>query len=115
MSASHEIDPRIERTRSKALAAAIQVVGERGFSAASIEAIADQSGVARSTIYRHWPDRTSLLLEAVRDLLGQAVHFTSTDLRSDLISIASALSASLATNPIGAIVASLIFEARSDP
>jgi AcrR family transcriptional regulator len=115
VTATNEIDPRIERTRSKVLAATIEVVGERGFSAASIEAIADQSGVARSTIYRHWPNRTGLLLEAVRDLLAQAVHVTLADLRSDLISILTALSASLTTEPIGTIVASLVFEARHDP
>ena len=115
MSGKQESDPRIERTRSKVLGAAIEVVGERGFSAASIEAIAEQSGVARSTIYRHWSNRTDLLLEAARARLGEVVQFTSSDLRSDLISIATSLSASLTTEPIGTIVASLVFEARRDP
>lgn len=114
MATSTNDDPRIERTRTVVLASAVEVIGERGFSGASIDAISKRSGVARSTIYRHWPSREDLLLEAVRVLLGRSESFEPTELRTDLISIARFLSTSLATEPTGTIVASLIAEARRD-
>lgn len=114
MGANDQHDPRIERTRSVVLASAVEVIRERGFSAATIEAVSKHSGVARSTIYRHWSNRNDLLLDATRTLLGHVESLEPTDLRSDLVSIASFLSASLASEPMGTIVASLIAEARRD-
>ena len=114
MATSTNDDPRIERTRTVVLASTVEVICERGFSGASIDAISKRSGVARSTIYRHWPSREDLLLEAVRVLLGRSESFEPTELRKDLISIATFLSTSLATEPTGTIVASLIAEARRD-
>ncbi|MEX1280276.1 MAG: helix-turn-helix domain-containing protein, partial [Acidimicrobiia bacterium] len=80
-------DPRIERTRRVVLGAAVEVVAERGFSGATIDAIAQRSGVARSTIYRHWPDRGDLLLEAVSDRVGPVEASVTGDLREDLIGL----------------------------
>jgi AcrR family transcriptional regulator len=40
-------------------------VAARGVSQLTIEEIAAQSGVAKTTIYRNWPDRTMLILDAV--------------------------------------------------
>lgn len=58
------VDPRIERTRAVVVDAAAELLAEEGFERITIDGIAEQCGVARSTIYRHWPDRA--------DLLGQA-------------------------------------------
>lgn len=58
------VDPRIERTRAVVVDAAAELLAEEGFERITIDGIAEHSGVARSTIYRHWPDRA--------DLLGQA-------------------------------------------
>lgn len=114
MQPSTNVDPRIERTRAVVLAAAVEVISDLGFSGATIDAISRRSGVARSTIYRHWSTRSDLLLDAVRALLDRVDLLESTELRSDLISIATFLSKSLTTEPTGTIVASLIAEARRD-
>jgi AcrR family transcriptional regulator len=58
------VDPRIERTRGLVVDAAAELLAQEGFERITIDGIAEHSGVARSTIYRHWPDRA--------DLLGQA-------------------------------------------
>lgn len=57
-------DPRIERTRRVVVAAAAELAAEGGFARTTIDAVAERSGVARSTIYRHWPDRADLFAEA---------------------------------------------------
>ncbi len=64
MSSEIELDPRIARTRERVLAATGRLLVERGFERITIEAIADQTGIARSTIYRNWPDRAELYIEA---------------------------------------------------
>lgn len=107
-------DPRIERTRSLVLGAAAELLGECGFDAITIEAIADRSGVARSTIYRHWEDRLQLLVEAVRSQ-GLAVEPPDTGtLRSDLVTALGVLAAALSDPRIGALIGSLLAEARRD-
>ncbi len=55
------LDPRVERTRAVVHDAAVALFAEVGIDGFTIEALAERSGVARSTIYRHWPDRAELL------------------------------------------------------
>lgn len=57
-------DPRIERTRAKALSAAYDLLAEHGYGQVTVEMVSERSGVARSTIYRHWPSSDALMREA---------------------------------------------------
>lgn len=58
------VDPRVERTRAVVHDAAACLLASEGLDGFTMEALAERSGVARSTIYRHWPDRSDLLAEA---------------------------------------------------
>ncbi|MDH3299160.1 MAG: TetR/AcrR family transcriptional regulator [Acidimicrobiia bacterium] len=58
------VDPRIVRTREAVVAAASELLATEGIGRLTIDAIAQRSGVARSTIYRNWPERADLLLAA---------------------------------------------------
>ena len=49
----------------KVLRAALDLFGERGIDATSMDAIARESGVSKATIYNHWADKEALLLEAM--------------------------------------------------
>ena len=62
METQPRIDPRIAHTRAVVLDATAALLAEEGFAGLTVEAIAERSGVARSTIYRNWPDRTDLLI-----------------------------------------------------
>ncbi|HRE03279.1 MAG TPA: helix-turn-helix domain-containing protein, partial [Ilumatobacteraceae bacterium] len=59
------MDPRVERTRTAVLRAATNLLVEGGPSAVTIDAIVAQSGVAKSTIYRHWDSRDEVLAAVV--------------------------------------------------
>jgi AcrR family transcriptional regulator len=78
-------DPRVERTRQAALAAAATILEEHGWEAVTHVAVSERSGVGRSTLYRHWADATALLIEVIADqaLSGQAAP--TGDLRQDLL------------------------------
>jgi len=62
--AAETVDPRIVRTREVVIAAATELLATEGIGHLTIDAIAQRSGVARSTIYRNWPERADLLLAA---------------------------------------------------
>ena len=63
------------RTRSseaheKVLRAALDLFGERGIDATSMDAIAQASGVSKATIYNHWTDKEKLLMEVMEMIHG---------------------------------------------
>jgi AcrR family transcriptional regulator len=62
-------DPRIERSRTAVLDAAKSVLLEGGVAALTVEAVVERSGVARSTIYRHWDSRQELLIATFEQIL----------------------------------------------
>ena len=65
---SNQPDPRVAHTRLVVLEATAALLAEEGFERLTVEGIAERSGVARSTIYRNWPDRSDLLADAFDQL-----------------------------------------------
>lgn len=65
---SIDVDPRIERSRELVLAATLDLLAEVGYGELTIEAVAARSGVAKSTIYRHWSGRLDLVTDAFTSL-----------------------------------------------
>lgn len=63
---------RSERSRRAILDAALALVGEVGFDKLTIEAIAARAGVGKQTIYRWWPSKAAVLLDASLALSGEA-------------------------------------------
>jgi AcrR family transcriptional regulator len=59
------MDPRVERTRAAVIEASRQLLLESGASAVTIDAVIQRTGVARSTIYRHFPTVTDVLRAGV--------------------------------------------------
>ena len=58
------VDPRIERSRQLILRAALDELGAAGYGAFTIKSVAARAGVGKSTIYRHWSDKLSLIGDA---------------------------------------------------
>ncbi|MEU3776433.1 TetR/AcrR family transcriptional regulator [Streptomyces sp. NPDC032472] len=63
---------RSERSRQAILDAALALVGEVGYNRLTIEAIAARAGVGKQTIYRWWPSKAAVLLDASLALAGDA-------------------------------------------
>jgi AcrR family transcriptional regulator len=59
---------RSAKSRQAILDAAIAVTRERGYADLSIEAIAARAGVGKQTIYRWWPSKGAVVLEAFLEL-----------------------------------------------
>ncbi len=66
-------DPRVERSRMVVLRAAVEELADVGYGAFTIESVAARARVAKSTIYRHWPDKLSLIADAFETFHEQMV------------------------------------------
>lgn len=56
---------RSMKAHAKVVRAALELFGERGIEATSMDAIAQASGVSKATIYNHWADKEALLMEVM--------------------------------------------------
>jgi AcrR family transcriptional regulator len=65
------MDARVARTRATVLRTATDLLVEGGPSAVTIDAIVARSGVARSTIYRHWDTRDDVLVAVIENCAPQ--------------------------------------------
>ncbi|MEV7191456.1 TetR/AcrR family transcriptional regulator [Streptomyces sp. NPDC093510] len=68
---------RSERSRRAIYDAALALVAEVGYAKLTIEAIAARAGVGKQTIYRWWPSKGAVLLDAFLDLGEQASRAAS--------------------------------------
>ena len=110
-----DLDPRIERTRRVVLEATAELIGECGFSGTSIGAISDRSGVARSTIYRHWAERADLLLESMGKHLQDIEATYTGELRPDLLRTFAHICSMLSDDATRSVIASFVAESTRDP
>ena len=62
----HSMNPQVQRTQNLMLAAAQELLSEHGAEAVTHLKVAQQAGVARATVYRHWPDRAAILVDLLR-------------------------------------------------
>lgn len=63
---------RSERSRRAIFDAALALVSETGYARTTIEGIAARAGVGKQTIYRWWPSKAAVLLDAFLDLAARA-------------------------------------------
>jgi len=56
---------RSEEAHDRVLRAALELFGERGIDATSMDAIAQSSGASKATIYNHWPNKEALLIDVM--------------------------------------------------
>ena len=78
---------RSQRSRQAILNAAADLLGEVSYTELAVEAIAARAGVGKQTIYRWWPDKGAVVLEAFLALINAegAVTFPdSGDIEADL-------------------------------
>jgi AcrR family transcriptional regulator len=106
--------PRSEEARRKVLVASATLMVERGAGNLSIEEVAARSGVAKTTIYRHWPDRSSLMIDTVRATIEHVGVPDTGTLRGDLDAYFGAMVRSDLDGGIGQLMPCLLEAASRD-
>jgi AcrR family transcriptional regulator len=109
--------PRDERARLAILDAAAELMLENGVDKVSMDAIAERAGASKATIYRWWPTKETLALDAVYRQWSAAEPETAPTgvLREDLIALLGDWSRLAASHPYARMVTRLLDAAQSDP
>ncbi|MFJ3087858.1 TetR/AcrR family transcriptional regulator [Streptomyces sp. NPDC086838] len=106
---------RSESSRRATLDAALDLCTEKGYGRVTIEAIAARAGVSKKTIYRWWPSKSAILLEAFTEMLVSATPFVdSGDIAKDLRTHLTGAVNVLAVPPYGPAYAGILSELHHD-
>lgn len=109
------VNPRTRRVRELILQTAIEVLIDRGAHEVTAARVAAQADVARTTIYRHWPDQRTLLLATI-DALTAPHRPTATVgmLDIDLRTVLDMLRTRLVTHDVVSVFGALSAYAAQD-
>ncbi len=107
-------DPRAQRSRMAVLAAAIEELGAVGYGPFSIESVAVRAGVAKSTVYRHWPDKLAVIMDALETFHQQLVPPVTGSPREHLVDLITHVAAILFDSPFAACIPALVDGAQRD-
>ncbi len=108
-------DKRVERSRDAVLATTYQLLSEGGIGGVSIDEVSRRSGVSKTTIYRHWPSRSALLLDACSKLGTRPEIPDTGSLKGDVAALAAYLAHQLQSARWPAVLPSIIDAAERDP
>lgn len=109
--------PRSEKARKAILEAAAELLLGRGLGAVSMDAVAERAGVSKATIYRWWPTKETLALDALftRWAAAAPVPGDTGSLRGDLLELLRPWAELVSAGPYARVISALITEARTDP
>jgi AcrR family transcriptional regulator len=110
-----EADGRVQRSRKAVLAATLQLLAEAGLGGVSVDEVSRRSGIAKTTIYRHWPSRSALLLDACSNLGTKSKVPDTGTLQGDLTALAMNMAARLRSDRWASILPSMLDAAERDP
>jgi AcrR family transcriptional regulator len=82
--------PRSARADEAIIDAVLDMLAEgQSRDAISIEAVAARAGVGKATIYRRWPNKEALIVDAVSSMKGPVPPVLGNSVRDDLIALLS--------------------------
>lgn len=108
-------DERVVRSRNTVLNCTVELLFERGYGGTTVDEISRRSGVAKTTIYRHWPTRTDLLRDACSKIGTPLDRPDTGELESDLAAILKNLASLLRSAKWTSVLPSIIDAAERDP
>jgi AcrR family transcriptional regulator len=104
------------KTRDRVLAAAGKILSRDGYARLTMERVAAESGVAKTTLYRRWPGKAALCMELYLDVAGRELHDPGTGhVASDLKHIANTVVRLQTRTVAGPAFIGLIAEAQVNP
>jgi AcrR family transcriptional regulator len=108
--------PRSEIARKAILRAASELLLERGLNSISMDAVAERAGTGKATIYRWWPSKELLALDALFSEWESAQPATRDTgaLSGDLLALMLPWARQLAARPYGRLVAAFVTKAQGD-
>lgn len=107
---------RSSRSHRAVLTAAAALLEEIGYANLTIQAIAERAGVSNKTIYRWWPNKAAVVMEAFAEATADIVAVPDTgELRSDLLTFIEAAFVAQRQLRFGATMANLVAAVQTEP
>ena len=76
--------PRSAQADQAILRATLELLAQDGIQGMSLEGVAARAGVSKTTIYRRWPNKDALILDALRQSKPPALTFDTGNFRADI-------------------------------
>lgn len=107
---------RRTKTRERVLSAAGDILRNEGYSRLTMERVAADSGVAKTTLYSHWPTKAALCMDLYLDVAARELQDPARgDVASDLKDIAQTVVHLQTRTVAGPALIGLITEAQVNP
>src|SRR5437764_14466525 len=104
------------KTQDRILAAAGEILRRDGYSCLTVERVAAESGLAKTTLYRRWPTKAALCMELYLDISGRELNMPDTgNVATDLEHIADTVVHLQTRTVAGQAFLGLIAEAQLKP
>ncbi len=107
--------PRSEESRQSILRSTLKLLKENGFPELSIEAIAADANVGKTTVYRWWPTKAALVADAFSASADQELQFPNTGSVQRDMNLQMRRLIRLFRSERGKVVAALLAGGQSDP
>ncbi len=105
-------------TEEAVFAATLDALADRGYGALTIEGVAARSGVAKTTIYRWWPSKAALVIDAIAPVFASVnpvAPEAGSDLRADLQAAVRRVVDGFQHRLEGIVLAGLVADLARDP
>jgi AcrR family transcriptional regulator len=109
-----DTNPRIERTRRRVIEISAAILQEEGPESLTHARVAQRAEVGRATLYRHWPTREDLILDAMTAVTLSISAPEDLPLNESLVAFMECLQRQL-ESPVGLAFGSLVERAGRDP
>ncbi len=105
---------RASEIQRRVLDAAFESVLRIGFRAVTVESISAETGIAKTSIYRRWPNKAAMVMDAFVFRIGPCIGFPPSDdhigsIRKQMLALAKAF-----RGPAGTMIKALLGEAQFD-
>jgi AcrR family transcriptional regulator len=87
---------------------------EHGFRAVTVESISAKTGIAKTSIYRRWPNKAAMVMEAFLFKIGPGIAFPRNSSYVESIRLQMLALAKAFRGPFGAMIKALLGEAQFD-
>lgn len=106
--------PRDRHADAKILKATMCLLEQHGFRAVTLEGIAEEAGVARTTVYRRWPNKAAVVMDAFLTHVAPRIAFPEHPVAVERLRLQMQLLARAFRQESGLLIRALIAEAQFD-
>lgn len=107
--------PRDPKLDDAITAATLELLGDSGYTALTVEAVAARAGVGKATLYRRWAGKEQLVLDALRTLSEQPEPDATTGVRDEIVLLLEAIRRKSTSSVADKIFARLVSESTDNP